>query len=220
MAETPPRHALLRVSPEGWAAMLEMRPEWRGEPLLAGWAWRGWPLVARRRGECETAGGIAAGLPLPPSAGKRRLAVLLPGDAVTEIRPPLPLAEALPSAPPGWRPVLEALLALGAAHRVTPRVFGSLAWAALTGLDYLGPASDLDLLWPVLPPPRMAALLAALGGIEARAPMRLDGEVLLPDGSGANWREIQAGAAEILVKRAGGVALLPRADFLGAAGAA
>ena len=148
------------------------------------------------------------------------LAVLLPGDAVTEIRPPLPLAEALPSAPPGWRPVLEALLALGAAHRVTPRVFGSLAWAALTGLDYLGPASDLDLLWPVLPPPRMAALLAALGGIETRAPMRLDGEVLLPDGSGANWREIQAGAAEILVKRAGGVALLPRADFLGTAGAA
>ena len=110
--------------------------------------------------------------------------------------------------------------ALGAAHRVTPRVFGSLAWAALTGLDYLGPASDLDLLWPVLPPPRMAALLAALGGIETRAPMRLDGEVLLPDGSGANWREIQAGAAEILVKRAGGVALLPRADFLGTAGAA
>ncbi|WXH25280.1 phosphoribosyl-dephospho-CoA transferase MdcG domain-containing protein [Roseomonas mucosa] len=80
--------------------------------------------------------------------------------------------------------------------------------------------SDLDLLWPVLPPPRMAALLAALGGVEARAPMRLDGEVLLPDGSGANWREIQAGAAEILVKRAGGVALLPRADFLGTAGAA
>ena len=116
--------------------------------------------------------------------------------------------------------ILEALLALGAAHRVTPRVFGSLAWAALTGLDYLGPASDLDLLWPVLPPPRMAALLAALGGVEARAPMRLDGEVLLPDGSGANWREIQAGAAEILVKRAGGVALLPRADFLGTAGAA
>ncbi|MDT8265500.1 malonate decarboxylase holo-[acyl-carrier-protein] synthase, partial [Roseomonas sp. DSM 102946] len=96
MAETPPRHALLRVSPEGWAAMLETRPEWRGEPLLAGWARRGWPLVARRRGECEAAGGIAAGLPLPPSAGKRRLAVLLPGDAVTEIRPPLPLAEALP----------------------------------------------------------------------------------------------------------------------------
>ena len=220
MAETPPRHALLRVSPEGWAAMLETRPEWRGEPLLAGWARRGWPLVARRRGECEAGGGIAAGLPLPPAAGKRRIAVLLPGEAVTEIRSPLPLAEALPAAPPDWRPVLEALLALGVEHGVTPRVFGSLAWAALTGLDYLGPASDLDLLWPVLPPPRMAALLAALGGIETRAPMRLDGEVLLPDGSGANWREIQAGAAEILVKRAGGVALLPRADFLGTAGAA
>jgi phosphoribosyl-dephospho-CoA transferase len=216
MAEAPPRHALLRVSPGGWTAMLEARPEWRADPLLAGWAHRGWPLVARRRGACEAAGsGIAAGLPLPPSAGKRRLAVLLPEDAVTEIRLPLPLSEAMPAAPPGWRPVLEALLTLGAEHRVTPRVFGSLAWAALTGLDYLGPASDLDLLWPVLPPPRMAALLAALARIEAAAPMRLDGEVLRPDGSGANWRELRAGGAEVLVKGAEGVALHPRADFLG-----
>lgn len=219
MAEAP-RHALLRVSPAAWAAVLEARPEWQAEPLLAHWAERGWPLVARRRGECEAGGGVAAGLPLPPSAGKRRLAVLLPRGTVTEIRPPLPLADALPSAPPGWRPVLEALLALGAEHHATPRVFGSLGWTALTGLDYLGPASDLDLLWPVLPPVRMEALLAALARIEARAPMRLDGEVLLPDGSGANWRELQAGGAEILVKGTGDVALHPRAAFLGAAEAA
>ncbi|PZR11561.1 MAG: malonate decarboxylase holo-[acyl-carrier-protein] synthase [Azospirillum brasilense] len=220
MAEKAPRHALLRVSPAGWAAVLETRPEWRAEPLLAHWAERGWPLVARRRGECEAGGGIAAGLPLPPGAGKRRIAVLLPGEAVTEIRSPLPLAEALPAAPPDWRPVLEALLALGAEHGVTPRVFGSLAWAALTGLDYLGRASDLDLLWPMLPPPRMEGVLAALAGIEDRAPMRLDGEVLRPDGSGANWRELQAGGAEILVKGTGGVALHPRAAFLGVAEAA
>lgn len=116
--------------------------------------------------------------------------------------------------------MLEALLALGAEHHATPRVFGSLGWTALTGLDYLGPASDLDLLWPVLPPVRMEALLAALARIEARAPMRLDGEVLLPDGSGANWRELQAGGAEILVKGTGDVALHPRAAFLGAAEAA
>ena len=33
--------------PAGWAAVLETRPEWRAEPLLAHWAERGWPTAGR-----------------------------------------------------------------------------------------------------------------------------------------------------------------------------
>ena len=43
--------------------------------------------------------------------------------------------------------------------------------------------------------------------------MRLDGELVRDDGAAVNWRELQAGAREILVKTVGGVALIERQHF-------
>ena len=93
-------------------------------------------------------------------------------------------------------------------------MFGSLAWRALTGLDYLTDRSDLDLLLHVHRDTDLHRLAADVAGIEAAAPMRLDGELIRDDGAAVNWREFHAGAREILVKTVGGVALLDTQPFL------
>ncbi len=69
----PRRHDLIFVSPVAWRSLLKTRDDLAGEPLVIEWVDRGWPLVARRTlpGEAD---GLPLGLPLPPFAGKRRLA--------------------------------------------------------------------------------------------------------------------------------------------------
>jgi phosphoribosyl-dephospho-CoA transferase len=106
-------------------------------------------------------------------------------------------------------------LALARDHGLTPRPFGALLWQAMTGLTYLSPTSDLDLLWPcpVLVPP---SLLAGLARIDEGAPMRLDGEVLLADGGGVQWRELHQapGNGSVLVKYRDRVAMRAIGEIL------
>ncbi len=94
-------------------------------------------------------------------------------------------------APETWRATLDALTALGPCHSLAPRPFGSLSRRALTGLGYLTPASELDVLWPIADPIDADRLRHRLDGIAEAAegaPMRLDGEILLPDGGRVQWR--------------------------------
>ncbi|KQP72923.1 phosphoribosyl-dephospho-CoA transferase [Methylobacterium sp. Leaf113] len=202
------RHDLLTVTPGAWSRVLAGRPDLAEIPHLAGWAERGWPVIARRRGPGEDAGLVAAGLPLPPALGKRRIGLALDPGSVTP-RPGLTLTEAGGAAPAAWHPTIAALVAHGAAHGCVPRVFGGLLWQALTGLPYLSDTSDLDLLWPdSLDRAFLAhasldrAFLGGLARIAGPAPMRLDGEICLPDGFAVNWRELHAAGPDeaVLVK--------------------
>ncbi|CAJ9721916.1 phosphoribosyl-dephospho-CoA transferase [Burkholderia pseudomallei] len=108
------------------------------------WAARGWPLIVRRRSPCDA--GVPLGLPLPPSAGKRRVALAAAREQIDSACALPTLADVGRQAPPAWRPTLARLRALADAHRVDCRVFGSLAWQTLTGLRYLSDESDLDVL--------------------------------------------------------------------------
>ena len=84
----------------------------------------------------------------------------------------------------------------------------------LTELDYLTADSDLDLLLPFSGQCNLAQLTADIAIIEAAAPMRLDGELVRDDGAGVNWRELHAGAREVLVKAIRGVVLLDANHFI------
>lgn len=206
------RHDLFVVAPEAWDRLLAVRPDLDGVPYLATWAREDRPVIVRRRhpGEGDH---LPAGLPLPPAAGKRRIGLAVPWPDATP-HPPVTLAAARPDAPPAWHPTIDAVLELAAEHALVPRVFGGLLWQGLTGLRYLSATSDLDLLWPA-PVPR--AFLDGLAAIAADAPMRLDGEVVLPNGAGVNWREwsdaLPAGA--VLAKGLDGVALVPASNLDG-----
>jgi phosphoribosyl-dephospho-CoA transferase len=201
------RHDLIFVSPVAWHSLLKTRDDLFEEPLVVDWAGRGWPLIARRTMPGDTVG-VALGLPLPPFAGKRRLSFLMHPDDIVSTAPPLELSATINVAPESWRHTLDQVADLASRYGVEARVFGSLAWQTLTGLTYLTASSDLDILLPIRRSSDLAQLTTDLATIEAAAPMRLDGELVRDDGVGVNWREIHAGAREVLVKSTGDVALL------------
>ena len=211
--QKPRRHDLIFVSPVAWRSLLQRRDDLAGEPLVVEWVDRGWPLIARRalHGEAD---GLPLGLPLPPFAGKRRLSVLIQPEDIVSTAPPPGLSAAISVAPNRWQHTLGAVVSLAAQYGVEARIFGSLAWCTLTGLDYLTDTSDLDLLLPIQSGSDLVRLTADLAAIEATAPMRLDGELMRDDGAGVNWRELHTGARELLVKTTDGVALLDANLFL------
>jgi phosphoribosyl-dephospho-CoA transferase len=163
---------------------------------------------------------VPVGVPLPPAAGKRRVALLLPPEGVLQ-RSSAPLLRAAARvADPGWRSTIVSLLALGARTDVEPSVFGSLLWQHLTGLPYLSPHSDLDVLWPVPAGFDVLSLVFSIAEIQRDAPLRIDGEVIFPDGTAVNWRELwnalrAADLTTVLAKSIEGVRLLDIASLPG-----
>lgn len=206
-AEAPARHDLVAADPGAWDALLAGRPDLDGVPHLPGWARAGRPLIVRSRVPGEEDRLVPLGLPLPPADGKRRIGLALPVEVLRPVTAPS-LAETAPHAPSAWQPAIGEILALASEHDLTPRPFGALLWQAVTGLTYLAATSDLDLLWPG-PVPR--SLLDGLARIDATAPMRLDGEILLPDGGGVQWREWREAppGGSVLVKFLDRVAMRP-----------
>jgi phosphoribosyl-dephospho-CoA transferase len=213
-AERPPgRHDLVFVSPAGWRAMREAHGDLATDSLLARWPKMRWPTIRRRALPCE-ATGLALGLPLPPSAGKKRVSFVVDIDHVISVARPPSLRQARAYAPRNWWPTLDRLDGLALRHSVDARVFGSLAWQALTGLDYVTGRSDLDVLFEFQGETDIDRFVAEVAAIETGAPMRLDGELMGADGGAVNWREVHGGASELLVKSIERVALLGRRQFI------
>lgn len=207
------RHDLVHINPAAWRSLLETRTDLAGEPLVTGWVDRGWPLVGRRAqaGDLQS---VPLGLPLPPSAGKKRLAVTMRHEDIVSVAPPPGLASAIRAAPLAWRPTLLALARLATRESVETRIVGSLAWRAITGLEYLTDRSDLDFVTHVHRGTRIRRLADEVAYIAADAPMRLDGELIRADGAAVNWRELHAGATELLVKTVAGIRLVDTGLFL------
>jgi len=210
------RHDLVQVEPAAWDAMLRWHPAFLDLPLVADWARLGWPMIVRRRMVGDCVDGVPAALPLPPCHGKRRLAFTFPvGAAVTAV-PPVLLCEAARTTPTAWQSVVAAVLDIGDTVKIAPRVFGAVLWEHATGLPYLTAKSDLDLLWSVSDERAAVLLVEQLLKLEAEGPVRLDGELELPDGAGVNWRELAHDSdqrSQVLVKTMDGVEVRTKAGL-------
>lgn len=170
-------------------------------------------MIVRRRTPGERGEAVPLGLPLPPADGKRRIGLALPPALLSPMEAP-DLAAVARHAPAGWQPAIGALVEIGRRFGITPRPFGALLWQALTGLTYLSARSDLDLLWPCatgLPD----GLLDEIGAVADTAPMGIDGEILLPDGTGLQWRELHDAPEDgsVVAKSLDRVALVPAATL-------
>src|SRR5271155_355258 len=208
------RHDLVQAEPAAWDAMLRCHPALLDLPLVAGWAKSGWPVIVRRRMAGDGVDGVPAALPLPPCHGKRRLAFSFPAGAALTAVPPVLLREAARTTPTAWQSVIAAVLDIGDTVKITPRVFGALLWQHTTGLPYLTAKSDLDLLWSVSDESIAVLLVEQLLKLEAEGPVRLDGELELPDGAGVNWRELTRNSdqrSQVLVKTMVGVEVRTKA---------
>ncbi|MBP2306524.1 malonate decarboxylase holo-[acyl-carrier-protein] synthase [Azospirillum melinis] len=204
-----PRHGWVRLG-DGWVGHLRSPLASAERAEVADWCAAGRPLViARRRSEDEV-GELRLGLATPD---KRRIGLHVAVEAVTGRLPPLPLAEAVDAAPALWRPMLTDLARRAEELGTAAAVYGSLAWQQRTGLPYVRPESDVDLLfapcdrWQL---DRLLELLAELGDGNPR----LDGEILLPDGATVAWRELAGRPARLLVKGTAEVGLRDLASVL------
>jgi phosphoribosyl-dephospho-CoA transferase len=202
------RHDLVWLSRAGWDHLLEGTYDLEVRGCLLHWCEGRLPLVVgRQEPGCRE---LALGLAAPISWGRRKIALRVPRNAVlyhdsfpraAEVARLLPLALRA-----RWAGLNSALAAVG----VEPRVHGSFGWQRVTGLRYLMPASDIDLLLPVTGAETADAVAALLDAFEWVGP-RVDGELIFPNGSAVAWREWRqwrSGAVQrILVKRLHGVTL-------------
>ena len=206
------RHSLVWITPAGWRALEAREPAWAEE--LAAWARTERPLVARRHDADAASGEVCLGLPLPPhpTLGKRRIALRVPASAIERVEEALALDAVCASAPETWQLPLAQLQSDAAGAGIALRVFGSVAWQALTGLEYLSETSDIDLLFA---PGDAAALQRGLELLTTHArALPLDGEILFPSGRAVSWKEwlladTCAAGTRVLVKHEHGVALEP-----------
>jgi phosphoribosyl-dephospho-CoA transferase len=214
------RHALVWIRPELRAAVAAQVSDSELHKQVAAWLAADRPLVVARQ-SCGAAqfDTIAAGLALPPASGKYRIALAVPIRNIARHSHPLLLAEALAAAPDDWQPALAQLDAAATDIELELRVFGSLAWQALSGLPYLTPQSDIDLLWHPQSNVQLQQGITLLKRWEQSSGMRADGEVLFGEGSAVSWREWakleSGGDRRVLVKRVRSAELVEAAELEG-----
>ena len=208
------RHDLLWLTPAGWQAALASHPV--HEAVFSYWRDEAWPVVVRRLDAgADAEHDVCVGLSLPPDANgrKHRIGWRITADAVERGSPPLALKAAADALPAHWRSGYALLqqLAVG----LDLRVYGSLAWQALTSLQSLTDHSDIDILFRPVSRHQLHAGLALLSGPEHGLP--LDGEIMFPHGDAVSWKEWRsagAAGARVLVKTMTSVRLADPADLL------
>lgn len=183
-----PRHNLVWLSDAGWQAALGQASNDDATSIDA-WARAGHPAVVRRAEPDAGDGIVCAGIALPPDADgtKKRIPLRIPLAQVCRMAVPLQLDEVVATMPSAWQPPLVQLCAEARRQNIGFRVYGSTALQGITGMPYVTPASDIDLL---LQPATHAELHAGLLLLASHARMLpLDGEVIFPDGSAVAWKE-------------------------------
>ena len=207
------RHTRVWPTRSGYSAMMAVAIDPEARAAIERWSARGWPLIVRRPDgdELRAVNGVAVGLPLPPSLGKRRFKLALATDDIAAYAPPLALDEIVRRSDRSLAQTLAPLAQAAAHARIVLRVFGSVAWQAETGLDYLRSDSDVDLLAAPRTRAELRSTLALFERAQRGIARRLDGEIVFPDGNAVAWREwAQIANARVLAKGLARVALVPR----------
>ena len=205
------RHDLVWLSAAGWEHAAARAPASARDAVLR-WARAGWPAVATRPRHDLAPGRVALGLALPPrleDGAKPRIAIEADARDIGDTRAALPLAQALRSVPAAWRQPLTTLLDDARQAGVAPRVYGSVAFQALTGQAYLSPTSDIDLLLQPRTHEQYHGILAVLARHAQALP--LDGEIVFPQGQAVAWKVLLLDAtpgARVLAKSMHAVALV------------
>lgn len=211
------RHQLVRLTAAGWRRLIDEAADPEGRACLQWWADDGAPLVVCRQRCRAVAGQWTVGLAAPRRWDRARWTFDVRPDEVL-VFDEFPAAHEIaallqPAARPAWRALCLALRHLG----VGARVYGSHGWQRLTGLQYLRASSDIDLCLTVHDLESADRAAALLDAVQGPLP-RLDGELVLPDGSAVAWREWrpwrQGRVGSVLVKRLDGVVLEQGLDWL------
>ena len=182
-----------------------LSPEARA--TLTHWFARGHPAVVCRHDPGDTTG-VTLGVTLPASRWLASIQFTVGRAAVVRRAPPLPLAEAMLSAPPGWLAPLSDLERAAAGVGVPLSVTGALAWQHVTGERYVSHRSPVELLFRPRTRQELDRILAVLRVREDGEGPRLAGEVLLGWDAAVAWRDLAHGRRRVLVRSAGSEAVV------------
>jgi phosphoribosyl-dephospho-CoA transferase len=195
----------LRRHSFAWITDSRSYPEFAGSETpqddlvcLRSWVGRGRPLIIRRPCLSEDGKSVYLGLSLPPDFSKRRLAFCLPFSSLTKVvEPPLwtECAEAFSESSRLVSPILSAI----EAAKLPLQCFGSYAWQHYTGLPYVTPDSDIDLIGPINRRGDWRRFLQLMGETQ-KTDHRVDLEIILDGDASFNWREFEAPGTRLLFK--------------------
>ncbi|MYM22372.1 malonate decarboxylase holo-[acyl-carrier-protein] synthase [Duganella sp. FT135W] len=203
---------LVWLSEAGWQAARAAQPQHTA--ALTQWQRRDWPAVVRRLDADAAPDEVCLGLPVPPDSAGRKVRIALRVQAAHVVRSSdaMALHAALPFSG-AWHEQLNALC--DEATALDLRVFGSLAMQALTGLQYVSPTSDVDVLFHPASRHALDEGVALLERYTRQLP--LDGEIVFPGGAAVSWKEWQMAMrhpAKVMVKELHAVRLADTASLL------
>ncbi len=197
----PSRHQRAWLSPS-WKLHVAAPISLEAQAALGEWFSRGLPAMV-----CGAAGGTAGdatrvelSVTLPAARWYAALRFPVGRAAITRLAPPLPLAEAIPSAPPAWRPPLEELDRAATAEGAPLSVTGPLAWQHLTGEPYVTPRSAVELVFRPSTRQQLGAILALLRLRDGWDGPPLAGEAVLGWNDAVAWRDLAHGRRRVLVR--------------------
>lgn len=209
------RHMLVWLDDAGWdAAQATSEPQPKAAFRL--WQTQSWPVIVRRADIDAAPDQICLGLPLPPdedSGEKVRISLRAHAAHIKKATPAIELAAASRSSSDALRAPLAALLDDAAGLHL--RVYGSLAMKAITGLPYVSPTSDVDILFHPASRRQLEDGIAILDRHSTLLP--LDGEIVFPGGAAVSWKEWRlaiANPAKVIVKELHAVRLADTASLL------
>ncbi len=209
------RHMLVWLEDAGWdAAQTAIEPQHKAAFRL--WQSQSWPVVARRADADAAPDQICLGLPLPPdedTGEKVRISLRAHAAHIKKATSAIELAAVLRSSLSPFSAPLAALELDAAGMRL--RVYGSLAMEALTGLPYVSPTSDVDILFHPTSRRQLEDGVALLSRHAAALP--LDGEIVFPGGAAVSWKEWRmaiANPAKVIVKELHAARLADTASLL------
>jgi phosphoribosyl-dephospho-CoA transferase len=179
------------------------------QKALLAWTGAGHALIVTRQPNGVAPNCHQLALCAPHDAVPWSIAVAVAGERIKRVRPPLLLRDSIHAAPPIWRDSLCTIERALAEQGLEARVFGSLAWQALTGLDYVHATSDLDLIIDLSASAWRAAFTPG-GNLSAEfshwltvlngAPFALDCEVRLERDAAFSLAEVRGSSRYVLAR--------------------
>jgi phosphoribosyl-dephospho-CoA transferase len=166
--------------------------------LLRNWLGTGRPVIIRRPCLSEDGESVYVGLSLPPDPVKRRLAFRVPFSSLANVaEPPLwtECADAFSESSARVNPILTVI----EAAKLPLQSFGSYAWQYHTGLSYVTPRSDIDLIVPINRREDWRRFRRWMSETQ-KTDHRVDLEIILNGDVSFHWREFEAPGKRLLFK--------------------
>jgi phosphoribosyl-dephospho-CoA transferase len=176
------RNSLAWLNDSAWAQVRAREWDSQAQDILVHWQAQNLPVVLCAQRLQQTPPTVSLGLPAPIQWGRRKLAFEVAAHDIACVNT-FPSLASLAQAECAHPAVFDILHSMQA-HPVSLHVYGSFGWQHLTGLTYVHPTSDLDVIAMVSDTATATEVARTLQALSLLLPLslRLDGELAFPGG--------------------------------------